>query len=101
MSRMPVLFVGQWFADECVGRESVLPRLDRPWKTSSAPKRHSLRVGALVYARDADKRYDCAQQVYDMYGFPETLYRVKYPPRGAPELRTAFRNFSWRRRENR
>lgn len=86
MQRMPVLFVGHGspmnaIEDNTFTRQWELlgNNLPRP-KAILAVSAHWFTAGTRV-SDDPSPR-----TVYDMYGFPEALYRVEYRPAGSPDL---------------
>lgn len=86
MTKMPVLFIGHGSPMNAIEDN----RFTRKWHEIAlripAPKA-ILCVSAHWYTQGS--RIADAQRppmVYDMYGFPEELYRVKYNAPGAPEL---------------
>ena len=84
--KMPVLFVGHGSPMNAI----ELNEFSRAWRElgSALPRpRAILAVSAHWYV--AGTRVNGAaqpRQVYDMYGFPQPLYQLKYPTPGAPEL---------------
>ena len=85
MSRMPVLFVGHGSPMNALEENpcslawiDLGKHLQRP-NAILCVSAHWFTRGTLINDTIAPR------QVYDMYGFPETLYRVKYPAAGAPE----------------
>jgi len=90
MSKMPVIFSGHGSpmialehseitkAMEAVGKE-VVEKYGKP-KAILAISAHWYTRGTYVQSAPRPK------QIYDMYGFPAALYRVKYPVSGDQEL---------------
>ncbi len=82
--KMPVLFIGHGspmnmvlsnrFTRSLADLGASLPRPDAIMVISA----HWLTRGSFVTCMDRPR------MIYDFYGFPEELYRVKYEPRGAP-----------------
>lgn len=89
--KMPVLFMGHGSPMNAVEDNPYTAE----WKKIAAeiPKPKAvLAVSAHWYTRGtriADTREP--KMVYDMYGFPEELYRVRYPAPGSPELAAEVR----------
>ena len=89
--RMPVLFIGHGspmnivlkndFTDRLVSLGWELPK-PRAIVVVSA---HWLTVGTYVTCVDKPKT------IYDFYGFPPELYRIKYPCSGSPDIANAIR----------
>ena len=84
--RMPVLFVGHGSPMNAVenndytsGWEEIARKIHKP-KAILSISAHWYTDGTRI--NDADK----PEMVYDMYGFPEELYKVVYDAPGAPEL---------------
>jgi len=89
-TKMPVIFSGHGspmvaLEDNEITRgmrligDTVIDRFGTP-KAILAVSGHWYTRGTFVQKTDAPK------QVYDMYGFPEALYQVKYPTKGCAEL---------------
>lgn len=83
---MPVLFVGHGSPMNAIednpytkGWEEIARRMPRPEAILSISAHWYTKGSRLT---DAEK----PKTVYDMYGFPDELYRVTYPSPGAPEL---------------
>jgi len=84
--KMPVVFAGHGsplnaildnrFSQGWTEMGAVLPKP----KAILAISAHWYTHGNLINDSDAPK------QIFDMYGFPEELYQVKYPVPGSPEL---------------
>lgn len=86
MARMPALFVGHGspmnaieknvFSDRWIalGQELPLP------KAILSVSAHWFTRGTRICDASAPK------MIYDMYGFPDELYRVQYPAPGAPDV---------------
>lgn len=86
MPRMPVLFVGHGSPMNAVEDTEFTREWARLPDHIPAPKA-ILVISAHWFTRGL-RVTDAAQlrMVYDMYGFPEELYRIVYPAPGAPEL---------------
>lgn len=86
MSKMPVLFVGHGSPMNAIEENEYT----RGWKiiAGNIPKPKAiLSVSAHWYVSGTKILNDKApKMVYDMYGFPDELYEVKYSPQGAPEV---------------
>jgi len=86
MKKMPALFVGHGSPMNAIEDNDYT----RNWAkiASEIPKPEAiLAVSAHWYtsgSRITDEEYP--KMVYDMYGFPEELYRVVYKAKGSPEL---------------
>ena len=83
-NKMPVLFVGHGSPMNAIEDN----RFTRNWEKIAAriPKPEAiLSVSAHWYTRGS-KIMDTAspKQIYDMYGFPDALYKLIYEPAGAP-----------------
>jgi len=84
--RMPVLFVGHGSPMNAI-EDNAFTRTWRELAASIPRPRAILMVSAHWYthgtrATDSPR----PETVYDMYGFPERLYAVRYRPEGAPQL---------------
>ena len=90
MSRMPVVFSGHGdpmiaLRDDEITRgmrqvgQDVIERHGKP-KAMLAISAHWYTAGTFVQSAPQPR------QVYDMYGFPQELYDLKYPAAGHPEL---------------
>ena len=92
INKMPVLFVGHGSPMNAIEDNSFTSN----WEKIAAhiPKPEAiLTVSAHWYTRGS-KIMDTAspRQIYDMYGFPDALYRLVYNAQGAPELAHATKN---------
>lgn len=90
--KMPVLFIGHGSPMNAVENN----QFTRGWEeiAGKIPKPKAiLSISAHWYT--AETRINNTEKpamVYDMYGFPDELYRVVYPAPGAPELAEITRN---------
>ena len=84
--KMPVLFVGHGSPMNAI----ELNEFSRAWRELGlALPRPSAILAVSAHWYVAGTRVNGAaqpRQVYDMYGFPQPLYQLKYPAPGAPEL---------------
>ncbi len=84
--RMPALFIGHGSPMNVVQNNSYTRSLAQLGRTLPKPKAilvvsaHWLTGGVFVSPQETPK------QIYDFYGFPEELYRVKYPAKGSAAL---------------
>ncbi|MFV0635743.1 4,5-DOPA dioxygenase extradiol [Mitsuokella sp. WILCCON 0060] len=96
MKRMPAIFVGHGSPmialdhnelTETYGKlgQAVLEKFGRP-KAILMISAHWYTRGTLVQSAAKPR------QVYDMYGFPEELYQLKYEPSGSAELTKEVQN---------
>ncbi len=84
--RMPALFIGHGSPMNAIETNEYAKAWEALGKQLTKPKA-ILSVSAHWFTKgtritDAEK----PRMVYDMYGFPDALYRVAYQPEGAPEL---------------
>lgn len=89
--RMPVLFVGHGSPMNAVEDNVWIREWERLGRELPHPK-VILAISAHWFTRGT--RVNDAEQprmVYDMYGFPDELYQVRYPSPGAPELAESVR----------
>ncbi len=84
--RMPVIFVGHGSPMNAIEKNmysqswiEIGNQIEKP-KAILAVSAHWFTQGTKI--TDASQ----PKTVYDMYGFPDELYRLKYEPEGAPEL---------------
>jgi 4,5-DOPA dioxygenase extradiol len=84
--KMPVLFVGHGSPMNAIGEN----RAREGWRrlAASLPEPRAIVAVSAHWQTEGVRVRTAADnpQIYDMYGFPETLYRVKYAPAGDPEL---------------
>ncbi len=84
--RMPALFIGHGSPMNAI-EDNVY---SRTWKeiAEEFPKPNAILAISAHWYTNGTKINDQPEpeMVYDMYGFPEELYKVKYNPQGAPEL---------------
>ena len=84
--RMPMLFAGHGSPMNAIENNAFTREWQRIGKALPTPKAilsvsaHWYTAGTLV----SDVREN--RTIYDMYGFPDALYRVAYPAKGAPAL---------------
>ena len=83
--KMPVLFVGHGspmnaVTDNAYKDEWIKIGQGLAPKAILCVSAHWYTKGTLVNPAEAP------EQIYDMYGFPQELYQVKYPAQGSPEL---------------
>lgn len=85
-NRMPVVFVGHGSPLNAI----LDNRFSRGWASMGRelPKPKAILAISAHWYTGEDLVNDSAQpkQIYDMYGFPEELYQVKYPAPGDPWL---------------
>jgi len=84
--KMPVLFVGHGSPMNAIGEN----RAREGWRrlAASLPEPRAIVAVSAHWQTEGVRVRTAADnpQIYDMYGFPEALYRVKYAPAGDPEL---------------
>ena len=87
IKRMPVLFVGHGSPMNAIednpfsrGWSALGETLERP-KAILSVSAHWFTRGTKVNDSPTPSK------IYDMYGFPEELYQLKYPAAGSPEVR--------------
>jgi len=86
MERMPALFVGHGSPMNAIEDNSFTRQWAQLEKRLPRP-RAILSVSAHWFTPGTRVSDDPAPRtVYDMYGFPEALYRVEYHPAGSPDL---------------
>ena len=82
---MPVIFIGHGSPMNIILNNDYTNNIAKAAKTLPKPKAilvvsaHWLTNGTCVTCVSKPKT------IYDFYGFPEELYRLKYPSPGAPE----------------
>ncbi len=86
MERMPVVFIGHGSPMNAIEDNVFTQGWKALAKTLPTPK-GILMVSAHWYTNSlCTTNVSEPKMIYDMYGFPEALYRVKYPVKGSPEL---------------
>jgi 4,5-DOPA dioxygenase extradiol len=86
MSKHPVLFIGHGSPMNALGGNSYSETLTRLGRALPAPKSilaisaHWETMGTQILDRDPPPT------IYDFQGFPEELYKISYPAKGAPDL---------------
>jgi 4,5-DOPA dioxygenase extradiol len=84
--KMPVLFVGHGSPMNAI-EDNEFTRAWRALGQEIPRPRAILAISAHWYTADTRVNTDEApRQIYDMYGFPDKLYRKKYETHGAPEV---------------
>ena len=84
--KAPALFIGHGSPMNAIEDNSFTQTWSRLGKELPAPE--AILVVSAHWFTDGSKISDEIQprMIYDMYGFPDALYQVKYPAKGAPEL---------------
>ena len=86
MERMPVLFIGHGSPMNAIESNVFTNGWKAFAKTLPTPKA-ILMVSAHWYTNSlCTSDVTSPKMIYDMYGFPDELYRVNYPAKGSPEL---------------
>lgn len=86
MAKMPVLFVGHGSPMNVLYDNEYTRSLNQLGKELPKPRAvlvvsaHWLTEGSFVTCEDTP------EQIYDFYGFPDELYRYKYPAKGSPSV---------------
>jgi 4,5-DOPA dioxygenase extradiol len=84
MKRMPVLFIGHGSPMNAIEENSYV----REWKAlhNKLPRPKAILSVSAHWFTDGTRVSDseAPETIYDMYGFPEELYKVVYPAKGAP-----------------
>ncbi len=84
--RMPVLFIGHGSPMNAIEENTYT----KNWRaiTAEIPKPEAILVISAHWYTEGTRIMDEANpnMVYDMYGFPQELYKLIYKPKGAPEL---------------
>lgn len=89
MEKMPVLFVGHGSPMNAIENNAYTDGWKKIASLLPVPKA-ILGVSAHWYTRGLHLSTEQQpRQVYDMYGFPQQLYALKYPAKGDPELAAA------------
>ncbi|MDD3212255.1 MAG: 4,5-DOPA dioxygenase extradiol [Eubacteriales bacterium] len=92
MSLMPVLFVGHGSPMNAIEDNTFSER----WKQLGArlPKPEAILSVSAHWFTNGTKVTDtpAPKMIYDMYGFPEALYRVTYPAPGSPRFARLAKN---------
>lgn len=86
MKRMPVMFIGHGSPMNAIEENEYV----KEWKRLGQilPKPEAI-LSISAHWFTPNTRINDEQNpktIYDMYGFPEELYRIVYPSKGAPEL---------------
>lgn len=90
--KMPVLFVGHGSPMNAVENNEFTRGWEEIAKKIPKPKA-ILSISAHWYTAETRiNNSEKPEMVYDMYGFPDELYRFVYPAPGAPELAEITRN---------
>ena len=96
MEKMPVVFVGH-------GDPMIALKTNEMTKTlnkigNDIIKKHGkpkaiLTISAHWFTKDTFiQSAEIPKQIYDMYGFPDELYEVKYPVKGSKDLTSEVEN---------
>lgn len=94
MSRMPVIFTGHGSPMIALEDSSITRRLQVVGQAAGlfGRPRAILAISAHWYTRGTFVQSSPRpRQIYDMYGFPEELYQVKYPVTGSDALTEAVK----------
>lgn len=88
--RMPALFVGHGSPMLALQHDDItrtLADLGKRIRTDFGAPRGILALSAHWFTNRTNVQTDSApRQIYDMYGFPDELYEVRYPVAGCPAL---------------
>ncbi|MEA4870696.1 MAG: 4,5-DOPA dioxygenase extradiol [Christensenella sp.] len=86
MNRMPALFVGHGSPMNAIEDNPYSRAWSALGQSLEKPKA-IVSISAHWFTRGTKiNDEESPSMVYDMYGFPEELYQVKYPAKGSPEL---------------
>ncbi|MBF4692401.1 4,5-DOPA dioxygenase extradiol [Fusibacter sp. Q10-2] len=85
-SQMPVLFIGHGSPMNAI-RDNVFTQKWREIGGRLPTPKAILCVSAHWYTPETRfSNLENPEQIYDMYGFPKSLYEYKYPAKGSPEM---------------
>ena len=85
MTRMPVVFAGHGTPMNAIEKNEFTAEWERIGAELPRP-RAILCVSAHWYVAGTRVQSEASpRMIYDMYGFPEELYRVLYPAPGSPQ----------------
>ncbi len=89
---MPLMFVGHGSPMVALEDSAITRKWKELGEQLTKPKA-ILAISAHWYGDQTDvQSADKPKQIYDMYGFPEELYKVKYRPSGSLELTEAVQS---------
>jgi len=92
IKKMPILFVGHGSPMNAIGFNDY----SRSWAkiAGDIPKPEAILAISAHWYTDGSRITDAVnpKMVYDMYGFPDELYKIEYKAKGSPELAYLTKN---------